>query len=393
MVAHTKNGPNWLIPALLLIVVAGGAYWFFGRAGEEAQADMPPPEVAVQTITLQTADTSEEYPGRTSAYEVSQVRPQVDGVILKRLFTEGSRVNKGQQLYQIDPAPYQAAYDSAKATLVKADAMVRSTQARLKRYQTLVKVEAVSRQEYDDTQASFAQAQADVGIAKAALAQAKINLDYTKVYAPIDGRIGKSSVTPGALVSARQAEALAVITQLHPMYVDITQASEDMQRLRQGLKNKADQPVSLSYQNGLAYAEKGTLQFTDITVDPTTSSVQLRALFPNPEGELLPGMFVRAKLEMRAENAILVPQKATIRQPDASLAVWVVQPDDTVQPATITTVRAVDDQWLVASGLKEGDRIVVEGTQKVQPGAKVSIAQPAQEKTAPATEAAPEKGA
>lgn len=372
-----------VIVVLLVAALGAGIYWFFSGSEQGAQQAAPPTAVSAIRLERQTVDVSEEFPARTAPFAVSQVRPQVSGIVQKRMFTEGSRVSKGQQLYQIDPATYQATYNSAKATLVKAQAMVRSTQAKLNRYRGLVKIEAVSKQEFDDTQAGFTQAQADVGVAQAQLAQAKINLDYTKVYAPIDGRISKSSVTPGALVDAQQADPLAIITQLHPMYVDITQPSEDMQRLRAALKGKSEQKVTLIYKNGESYARKGALQFTDITVDPTTSSVQMRALFDNPDADLLPGLFVRAKLDMTEENALLVPQKATTRNADGSLSVWRIGEDDTVQPATITTRRALGDQWIVATGLEAGDRIVLEGTQKVQPGGKVSIADPAADKKAP----------
>jgi membrane fusion protein (multidrug efflux system) len=380
--ARAKQNPTGtiVIALVLLAAVAGGIYWFI-PAGEEAPQQPPAQEVTALTLVRKTADISEEFPGRTSAYAVSEVRPQVSGIIQKRLFTEGRRVSKGQQLYQIDPAPFQAAYNSAKATLAKAQASVKATQAKATRYKQLVKIEAISKQEFDDITASQAQAVADVGVAKAALDQAKINLDYTKVYAPIDGRISKSAVTQGALVDAQQTTPLATITQLHPIYVDITQPSEDMQRLRAELKNKTEQKVALLYQNGQPYAEKGDLQFTDITVDPTTSAVQMRALFDNPDADLLPGMFVRAKLELRRDNALLVPQKAATRNADGSLSVWVIAEDGTVNPATITTERSIKDQWLVISGVNAGDKIVLEGVQKVQPGAKVTIAKPPEEKT------------
>lgn len=382
--ARAQHNPAGKLIIILLIAagIAGAVYWFL-PAGEAAPQQPPAQEVTALTLKRETVDVSEEFPGRISPYAMSEVRPQVSGIIQKRLFTEGSRVSKGQQLYQIDPAPYQAAYNSAKASLAKAQATVKATQAKATRYKQLVKIEAVSKQEFDDITASQAQALADVGVAKAALDQAKINLDYTKVHAPIEGRISKSSVTPGALVDAQQADALAVITQLHPIYVDITQPSEDMQRLRMALKGKSEQKVSLLYQNGAAYGPKGNLQFTDITVDPTTSAVQMRALFDNPDADLLPGMFVRARLELRRDDALLVPQKAATRTADGTLSVWVIAADGTVTPATITTERSIKDQWLVTGGVNAGDRIVLEGVQKVQAGTKVTIAQPAATKAAP----------
>ena len=362
-----------ILSLVVIIALGAGAYWMFGGSHQGGEGGMRPEEVSIVRLERSTVDVSEEFPGRTSAYAVSEIRPQVSGIVLKRSFTEGSRVSKGQQLYQIDPAPFQATYNSAKASLVKAQAIVKSTKAKATRYKDLVKIEAISKQEYDDTVATAAQAEADVAVAQAALEQAKINLDYTKVYAPIEGRISKSAVTEGALVQAGQTQALATITQLHPIYVDITQSSEDMQRLRSVLKGKSEQKVTLLYKNATEYAEKGTLQFTDITVDPSTNAVAIRALFPNPEGDLLPGMFVRAKLDMTQENALRVPQKAASRAADGTLNVWVVGNDDTVQPAAITAERTVGDQWLVSAGVDAGDRIVLEGGQKLQPGAKVSI--------------------
>lgn len=356
-------------------VVVTVLYWPFHSTGQDAQ-QAPPQEVTAVTLERQTVDVSEEFPGRTSAYAVAEIRPQVSGIILQRLFTEGSQVKKGQQLYQIDPAPFQAAYNSAKATLTKAEAVVKTTEAKSTRYEELVKIEAISKQEYDDIVASRAQALADVGMAKAELERARINLNYTKVYAPISGRISKSSVTPGALVDAQQTTALASITQLDPIYVDITQPSEDMQRLRMALKGKDEQKVTLIYKNGIEYDIKGDLQFTDITVDPTTSAVQMRALFHNPDADLLPGLFVRARLDLTRDDALLVPQKATTRTPDGSLTVWVIGADGTANPTPIKTERSIKDQWLVTDGVTDGDQIVLEGIQKLQPGAKVTVAKP-----------------
>ena len=383
-----------IILAVVAIAAAYGVHHFRGKSAPEAPKAPPAVNVGAQMLQQQTADVAEEFPGRTTAFKVSEIRPQVNGIIQSRLFTEGSNVKKGQQLYQIDAAPYQAAYDSAKATLAKAEAMVKSTEAKTKRYKSLVKIEAISKQDYDDIIATSAQAVADVGVAKAALATATINLNYTKVYAPISGRIGKSIVTEGALVSASQADALTSITQLTPIYVDITQASEDVQRLRHALKDKAKQAVTLLFQNSdEPYKHTGTLQFSDITVDPTTGSVQLRTLFPNPDSDLLPGMFVRARINVPTENVILVPQRATVRGADGALTVWVIGQDDTVQPVKIKSDRTVGDTWLVRAGLENGVRIVTEGMQKLKPGATVKVVEPEAAKAAEAAPAAETKPA
>lgn len=349
-----------------------------GNKGKEG-AGAPAQEVQVIALEQQTVDVSEEFPARATAYMVSEVRPQVGGIVQRRYFAEGALVKQGQPLYQIDSATYEASYQSAKASLIKAQATVKSAQAKSQRYQGLVKMGAVSRQDYDDAVASYEEAKADVGVAEAALNQAKINLGYTKVYAPISGRISKSSVTPGALVSAQQAEALATITQLDPIYIDIAQSADDMQRLRDLIKRDGTQIIKLFDANGTALAQQATLQFTDITVDPTTGAVQLRALAKNPKHEILPGMFLRARLELQRENSLTVPQKATTRKPDGILAVWRIKEDMTVESATVVARQTIGDQWLVLQGLEAGDRIVVEGMSKLKDGAKVSIPE---EKTA-----------
>lgn len=351
-------------------------YLLFSHYYQSGGGAMPQHTVSVLTVERRAVDVSEEFPGRTTAYAVSEIRPQVSGIIQKRLFNEGANVTKGQQLYQIDPAPFQASYNSSKANLAKAQALAKSTKAKAVRYTDLIKGGVISKQDYEDVVSASEQAQADVGVAQAALEEAKINLDYTKVYAPIDGRISKSNFTEGALVQAGQAQALTTITQLHPIYVDITQSSEDMQRLRSVLKGKTEQKVTIIYNNDTPYPETGILQFTDITVDPTTDSVAIRALFQNLEGELLPGMFVRAKLDLIQEDALLVPQKATMRASDGSLTVWKVAEDDTVQQAVINADRTIGDQWIVTNGIDNGDRIVSEGVSKVTPGVKVTIDTP-----------------
>lgn len=362
-----------------------------------APAAPPPPEVTVQTLAAQTVPLYTDLPGRTAAYRVAEVRPQVSGIVLKRLFTEGSEVQAGQQLYQIDPSTYQAAVQSAMADLAKARATAKSVEAKAARYADLVKINAVSKQDYDDAVASLDQAKADIMVAQAAVDTAKINLEYTKVYAPISGRIGKSSITEGALVTANQTTTMAAITQLDPIYVDVSQSSSDLMRLRQAVsagllqKGQADQaPVTLTLDGSTqAYKHNGQLQFADVTVDETTGAVQVRAVFPNPDKELYPGLFVRARVEQGVrENALLVPQRATVRQPDGSAAVWVVGADNKVATRPIQTTQAVGDAWLVNSGLQAGERIVIEGLQKIRAGAEVRPVDPTAA-AAPAGQAAP----
>ncbi|GAB3445070.1 efflux RND transporter periplasmic adaptor subunit [Insolitispirillum peregrinum] len=362
-----------------------------------APAAPPPPEVTVQTLAAQTVPLYTDLPGRTAAYRVAEVRPQVSGIVLKRLFTEGSEVQAGQQLYQIDPSTYQAAVQSAMADLAKARATAKSVEAKAARYADLVKINAVSKQDYDDAVASLDQAKADIMVAQAAVDTAKINLEYTKVYAPISGRIGKSAITEGALVTANQTTPMSTLTQLDPIYVDVSQSSSDLMRLRQAVsagllqKGQADQaPVTLTLDGSTqAYKHNGQLQFADVTVDETTGAVQVRAVFPNPDKELYPGLFVRARVEQGVrENALLVPQRATIRLPDGSAAVWIVGADNKVATRPIQATQAVGDAWLVNSGLQAGERIVIEGLQKIRAGAEVRPVDPTAA-AAPAGQAAP----
>lgn len=346
----------------------------------QAPAGPPPVEVNVQTLAARTVALTTELPGRTAAYRVAEVRPQVSGIVQKRLFEEGSHVKAGQQLYQIDPATYQAALQSAQADVVKARATLKSIEAKAERYADLVKINAVSKQEYDDVVASLDQAKASILVANAAVETARINVGYTKVYAPIDGVIGKSSVTEGALVTANQTTSLATITQLDPIYVDVSQSSSELMRLRQAVAagtvraGQADQaPVSLRFDGSAqAYPHMGQLKFADVTVDPSTGAVQVRAVFPNPEKLLYPGLFVRARIEQGSrDGALLVPQRALVRNPDGSAAVWVVGADNKVAPRPVTTSQVVGDSWLIDAGLAVGDRVVVEGLQKIRPGAEV----------------------
>jgi membrane fusion protein (multidrug efflux system) len=348
-----------------------------GAAG--GQMPNTPPEVGVITIQPQRVALTTELSGRTSAYLIAEVRPQVSGIVKKRLFTEGADVTAGEVLYKIDPAPYQAAYDSAKAALARAEANLIPVRLKAGRYQELVKINAVSKQDFDDASAALKQAEADVAANKAALETARINLAYTKVTAPISGRIGRSSVTDGALVTANQASSLATVQQLSSMYVDVTQSSAELLRLKQNLASgllKSDgaskAKVKLILEDGSPYAWTGTLKFSEVTVDPTTGSVTLRAIFPNPKQILLPGMFVRAVIEEGiSDKAILVPQRAVTRNPAGNAMVMLVGDGEKMEPKIISVTRTVGDNWLVSDGLKAGDRVILEGTQKARPGTPV----------------------
>ncbi len=333
------------------------------------------------TIEPRQVELTTELPGRTSPYLVAEIRPQVNGIIKKRLFREGSDVKAGQLLYQIDPAPFQVALDSAKASLGKAQANLPSIRLRAERYQELLADKAVSQQDYDDAAAAVEQARAEIEYWKAAVAGARINLGYTRVTAPISGRIGKSSVTDGALVTAYQPASLATIQQLDPIYVDVTQSSAELLRLKRNLEtgrlsaNGANgRKVRILLEDGTPYPLEGTLQFRDVTVDPATGSFTLRIVVPNPRHLLLPGMFVRAVVQEGIDaQAILVPQQGVSRTPKGEPVALVVDEAGKVQQRLLTLNRAIGDQWLVSSGLSAGERLIVEGMMKVRPGATVKV--------------------
>ena len=356
------------------------------------------PEVGVFTVESKPLAITTELPGRTSAYQVAEVRPQVGGVIQKRLFVEGANVQAGTSLYQIDPASYEAAVNSAKATLAKARANLLTTQPKVARYKELVELEGVSRQEYDDAVAANEQAQADVESAQAALDVANINLRYTKVNAPISGRISRSSVTPGALVTAGQTTALTTVQQLDPIYVDVTQSSNDLLRLKREMESgslkkagNGQAKVTLLLADGTTYGESGKLQFADVTVDQTTGNVTLRALFPNPKFDLLPGMYVRAVLENGInEKAIVVPQQGVSRNQKGQATALVLNAENIVEARILETSGTLGDKWLVSSGLADGDRVIIEGVQKVRPGAPATVAKPAPAGAAAGAATAPE---
>jgi len=339
------------------------------------------PEVAVVVVQPERVTITTELPGRTSAYLVAEVRPQVGGIIQKRLFTEGSDVKAGDVLYQIDPAPYQAAYDNTIAALARAEANLPPIRLKVERYKELVAVKAVSQQEYDDAVAALKQAEADIEYWKATVESARINLGYTRIIAPITGRIGKSNVTVGALLTAHQPTPLAVIQQLDPIYVDATQSSTNLLRLRQNIASgriKGDGPnqarVKLLLEDGTPHPLEGTLKFSDITVDPSTGSFILRMVFPNPRHILLSGMYVRAIVrEGIVDQAILIPQQAVSRDPKGNPVALIVDGEGKVGQRMLTLDRAIGDRWLVASGLAPGERVIVEGIQKVRPGAAVKV--------------------
>lgn len=345
----------------------------------EAQQAPKVPEVAFVAIQPQRIELTTELPGRTSAYRIAEIRPQVNGIIQKRIFQEGSDVKAGQLLYQIDPAPFQVAYDSAKASLGKSQANLPSIKLRVERYKEVLVDKAVSQQDYDDAAAAMEQAHADIEYWKAAVEAARINLGYTRVTAPISGRVGRSSVTDGALVTAYQPMSLATIQQIDPIYVDVTQSSAELLRLKRNFEtgqlstNEGNgRKVRLVLEDGTPYPMEGKLQFREVTVDPTTGSFTLRIVVPNPEKLLLPGMFVRAVVqEGVAEQAILAPQQGVSRTPKGDPIALVVDESGTVQQRMLTLNRAIGDKWLISSGLSAGDRVVVEGMLNVRPGAVV----------------------
>jgi len=357
-------------PAVTALVSAVAlATLLSGCKKEEAAPVAQAPQVGVVTLQAQPYTLVSDLPGRTTAYRVAEVRPQVNGIILKRLFKEGSDVQEGQQLYQIDPSVYEA-------TLASAQANLQSTKSLSDRYKQLVSEQAVSRQEYDDAQAKRLQAEAT-------LKSAQIDLRYTKVLAPISGRIGRSAVTEGALVSNGQATAMATIQQLDPIYVDVTQSSAELLKLRRELESGALKKVgdnaaevSLKLEDGSHYAQKGRLEFSEVSVDETTGSVTLRAVFPNPEHNLLPGMFVHARLNNGVnETAILAPQQGVTRDLKGQATALVVNQENKVELRQLKASRTVGNDWLIEEGLNAGDRLITEGLQYVKPGVEVKVSE------------------
>jgi membrane fusion protein (multidrug efflux system) len=361
-----------LLPLILLLAGCGPSD---GQNG-------PPPkrvaEVGVVEIAPGTQPIVTELPGRTTARMIAEIRPQVSGIIQERTFIEGANVKAGDLLYRIDPSLYQAEVARTQAALEKAEANLKSIQVRAERYAELIKINAVSKQDYDDAQAAQKQAEADVALAKAALETARINLGYTRITAPISGRVETSIITPGALVTANQANPLTTVQQLDPIYVDVTQPTSELLRLRRDLEsgklkrigNEARLKVVL--EDGTVYPHPGRLSFSGVTVNPTSGAVTLRAVLPNPDGLLMPGMYVRGQLEEAVdESAILVPQQSVTRTAKGQAMVLVVNAENKVEQRQVEVSRAVGNQWMVDEGLQAGDRVVVEGFQNIRPGDEV----------------------
>lgn len=364
--------------ALAVTLAATAALAGCDRSGARPAAAAGPVEVGVVTLEPRAVTLTRELPGRTSAFRVAEVRARVNGIVLRRHFTEGSDVRVGQVLFTIDPAPYRAALEGAKAQLARAEATLASNRMLAQRYAELVQVRAVSQQEHDNALAALKASEADVAAGKAAVEAAQINLGYTSVTSPVRGRIGRSAVTEGAYVQASQATLLATVQQLDPVYVDLTQSSVELLKLRRDLEEgklrsagRGQAKVTVVLEDGREHGQAGALQFADVTVDPATGSVGLRALVPNPKGELMPGMFVRARLEEGVSpEALLVPQQAVTRD-QKGLPVALVVSGGKVERRTLVTDRAIGDAWLVTSGVKAGEQVIVEGLQKVRPGADV----------------------
>lgn len=396
--------------SLALALVAAAAWYLLGGAGDGAGASAPgqargasdgegasgapgsapgggqrPIDVAFVEVAPVPIDRTDQLPGRVVSFQVAEIRPQVSGIIESRLFEEGSYVEEGQQLYQIDPARYEADYARAEASLEDAQARRRNARMLLARYEGLVEHNAVSQQEYDDAQASLDQAEAAVSLAEAELKTARINLEYTEVYAPISGYIGPSTVTRGALVTARQEMPLATVRQIDPVYVDLSQPAADARKLQERLMNSKLQEDKTSYavtlrlqSTGETYPHEGFLDATDVAVDVQTGAIRLRSVFPNPDDRLLPGMFVRASIEAVGETReIVVPQKAVTIEPGGGKSVWLAGADDTAIRQPIRTGAAYDNQWVVVSGLQRGDRLITDGTMNLREGAPLKLSQAA----------------
>ncbi len=383
--AMRQDGGAWMLVSAIMALSG------CGPGDGDARGKMGPPEVAVVTIHAEPVTLTAELPGRTSPYAISDVRPQVGGIILARLFEEGADVKLGQPLYQIDPATYQAAFDQAKAQLANAQANLRTTRLKAERYGDLVKIKGVSKQDFDDADAARAQSAATVAADQASLDTARINLGYTRITAPISGRVGTSSFTQGALVTTGQANALTTVQTLDPIYVDITESTSELLTLRRGLgqgaltrNGPAFAAITLKLEDGSDYPLAGQLKLTDVTVDQTTGSVTLRAVFPNPDGVLLPGMYVRAIVPQATDStALLAPQRAVSRDQIGQAVAMIVDADGNAQSRTIETARMIGDSWLVTKGLKDGDRVIVDGLQKVHPGSLVHVVPDGTAKPAP----------
>ncbi|WP_165742546.1 efflux RND transporter periplasmic adaptor subunit [Pseudoalteromonas sp. Z9A6] len=351
------------------------------QAAEQSQASAPKAvPVGVITVKSQALTLKKELPGRISAFQIAEIRPQVSGIVQSRLFVEGNEVKQGQALYQIDPATFEADLAASEASVARAEASIASSKSKASRYKELLKIKAVSQQDFDEADAAYKQANAELLTAKAQLKSAQINLDYSHVSSPISGQISKSSVTVGALVSANQSTALATVTQLDPIYIDLTQSSNELTQLKKALSSgtltvdsASQTDVELIMEDGSIYPHKGTLQFSEVTVDPSTGSVTLRAKFSNPEKLLLPGMYARASIvEGVKAGAILAPQRGVSRNSKGEPTAMVVSKDNTVENRVLKVDRTIGSDWLVTDGLSDGDKLIVEGLQKIRPGAPVN---------------------
>ncbi len=364
-----------ILPMALIVAVACGLV-ACGQGGGQGRGAMPPAAVSVVTLKTGTVDLQRELPGLVSARQVAEVRPQVGGIVKKVLFTEGGMVKEGQSLYELDDAVYRVALRSAEAARMRAQAGLESTRSAAERGGELIKNKMISVQDNDNLQAAFHQAQADLASAEAAADSARINLAYARIASPITGRIGKSAVTKGALVVANQPEALARVQRLDTVFVDVTQSSSEWLQLQQELsaggQENSRRDVRIVMEDGSAYPAAGELQFSDVTVEPGTGSFLLRIVVPNPNNLLLPGMYVRATIsEGVLKNALLAPQRGITRDPKGNATAMVVGKDNKVELRNVTTARAVGEQWLVTAGLGAGDRVIVEGLQKIGPGMPV----------------------
>lgn len=383
--SHSRLQPRAAAIACLLGATLGAG------CGKQAATAPPPAAQAVTVVTLkpQTVTLTRELPGRVNAYLIAEVRPQVDGIVKKRLFTEGASVRAGQPLYQLEDAAYRADYANARAALTRAKATLNAAQLNARRSAELVRIDAVSQQDNENAAAALDQAQADVAAAAAALQGRKVILEYARINAPISGQAGKSSVTQGALVTANQATALVTVQQLDPVNVDLTQSSGELLQLRRELaagtlSRPGNLPVQVVLEDGATYSQAGKLAFADVSVDPTTGSFAVRVTVPNPNQVLLPGMYVRALVGNGVRrDALLVPQKGIARDPKGNASAMLAGPDDKVQLRTVRTSRVIGNQWLIDGGLAPGDRVIVEGLQKIKPGAAVVVTE-AKDAAAPA---------
>ena len=397
MIRKNKGIPGVAPSLLVMVVLFAGLMLSACEKKKEAPKKRPTPEVTTMTVRPEPVGLTTELPGRVSAYRTAEIRPQVNGLIIKRLFTEGSLIRAGQPLYKIDPAPFQAALDSAAAALVRAEAQLPSIESRAVRYKDLLADKAVSQQDYDDAEAALAQIKADMQYWKTAMETARINLGYCSINAPISGRIGKSAVTEGAIVTAYQPVALATIRQLDPIYVEVPQSRTAMLRLKQRLTSgdivqagSDTNTVGLVLEDNSVYAYKGAVQFSEVNVDQTTGSVTMQIIFSNPQQVLLPGMFVRARIDEGVNpKGILVPQEAISRDHKGAPYALLVNAENKVELKMLTLDRAMGAQWLVGSGLVPGDRVILQGRQFVRPGMVVKIAPVPADVSSPAVSADP----